>query len=34
MAEMSTKESIERDRKFLIHGWGYIPIDVVKGEGA
>ena len=34
MFEMSTEESIRRDRQFLIHGWGYIPIDVVKGEGS
>ena len=34
MAEMSTQESIKRDRQFLVHGWGYIPIDVVKGLGS
>jgi len=34
MPEISTQEAIKRDRQFLIHGWGYIPIDVVKGLGA
>ena len=34
MHEMSTQESVKRDRQFLIHGWGYIPIYVVKGEGS
>lgn len=34
MFEMSTQDAIKRDKKFLVHGWGYIPIDVVKGQGA
>src|SRR5664280_768651 len=34
MFEMSTQDAIKRDRQFLIHGWGYIPIDVVKGLGS
>jgi len=32
--EMSTQEALSRDRQFLSHGWGFIPIDVVKGQGA
>jgi 4-aminobutyrate aminotransferase-like enzyme len=34
VTEMSTQEAIRRDKQFLSHGWGYIPIDVVKGQGA
>jgi 4-aminobutyrate aminotransferase-like enzyme len=32
MFEMSTEEAIRRDKQFLTHGWGYIPIDVVKAK--
>src|SRR3990170_4812916 len=32
MFEMSTQDAIERDKKFLVHGWGNIPIDVVKAK--
>ena len=32
MFEMSTQEAIKRDKQFLVHGWGYIPIDVVKAK--
>jgi 4-aminobutyrate aminotransferase-like enzyme len=34
MVEWSTQEALKRDKQFLVHGWGYIPIDVVKGQGS
>ncbi|MFH0915391.1 MAG: aspartate aminotransferase family protein [bacterium] len=34
MFEMSTEEAIKRDKQYLSHGWGYIPINVVKGLGS
>lgn len=33
-AETTTQESLRRDKQYLIHGWGYIPINIVKGEGS
>lgn len=32
--KMSTQEAIRRDRQFLTHGWGFIPIDVVSARGS
>jgi 4-aminobutyrate aminotransferase-like enzyme len=32
MFEMSTQDAIRRDKQFLIHGWGNIPIDIVKAK--
>lgn len=34
MVEMSTQEAIKRDKQFLTHGWGCIPINVVKAQGS
>ena len=34
MFEMSAQDAIRRDKQFLVHGWGYISIDVVKGLGS
>jgi len=32
MFEMSTQDAIKRDKQFLVHGWGNIPVDVVKAK--
>jgi 4-aminobutyrate aminotransferase-like enzyme len=34
MVETPTQEAIRRDKQYLVHGWGYIPIDIVRAEGS
>lgn len=31
---MDEKEIIEKDKKYRLHGWGYIPVIVTEGNGA
>jgi len=33
-ARYSEKELIEKDGRYVIHGWGYSPIVLVEGKGA
>lgn len=30
----STRDLIERDKRHIIHGWGYTPVVLVEGKGA
>jgi len=30
----SEKELLEKDEKYIIHGWGYAPLVIVEGEGS